>query len=359
MNPLIRLKKVTSLFLIALGVVCNGLLPCVQAVVPPPEGGYPGNNTALGDNALQNLTTGTNNTALGFRALYDNTVGLSNTAVGSLALRNNIGGDRNTATGVGALFDNESGNDNTADGYRALVHNRANANTAIGSRTLENNNGGHDNIALGFRAGANFSPGNNNIYIGNVGLTGEDGTIRIGDASQTRTFIAGIAGSSVTGAPVAVNGDGQLGTTPSSQRFKDEIKPMDKASEAIFALEPVTFRYKKDLDPDGVRQFGLVAEELAKVNPDLVARDAGGKPYTVRYDAVNAMLLNEFLKEHRKVEELESLLTQLTARLQEQDLKVQKMSEHLAAGNESPARVKTAKFGAGRIGSATQVAINP
>jgi Chaperone of endosialidase len=262
---------------------------------------------------------------------------------------------------MGALFDNESGNDNTANGFRALVHNRANANTAIGSRALENNNGGHDNIALGFRAGANFSPGNNNIYIGNVGLTGENGTIRIGDPSQTRTFIAGIAGSSVTGAPVSVNADGQLGTTPSSQRFKDEIKPMDKTSEAIFALEPVTFRYKKELDPDGIPQFGLVAEELARVNSDLVVRDAGGKPYTVRYDAVNAMLLNEFLKEHRKVEELESVLTQLTARLQEQDLKVQKMSEQLAAGSESPVRVKTAKFGAGRIGrseSANQVAIN-
>jgi len=346
----------------ATALTCLGLLPTAQAVNPPPEGGYPGNNTAVGDNALNSLTTGTNNTALGFRALHDNTQGLSNTAVGSLALRNNRGGDRNTATGLGALFDNETGNDNTANGFRALVHNRANANTAIGSRTLENNNGGHDNIALGYRAGANFSPGSNNIYIGNEGLTGEDGTIRIGDASQTRTYIAGIAASSVTGAPVSVNDNGQLGTTPSSQRFKDEIKPMDKASEAIFALEPVTFRYKKDLDPDGIRQFGLVAEELAKINPDLVVRDAGGKPYTVRYDAVNAMLLNEFLKEHRKVKNLESALAQLTARLQEQDLKVQKMSEQLAAGSESSVRVKTAKFGAGRIGRtepAPQVAINP
>ena len=333
----------------AAALSCLGLLPTAQAVNPPPEGGYPGNNTAVGDNALQNLTTGINNTALGYRALHDNTVGLSNTAVGSLALRNNIGGDRNTATGTGALFANVAGNDNTANGFRALVSNEeatANANTAIGSRALENNHGGHDNIALGFRAGANFSPGSNNIYIGNVGLTGENGTIRIGDASQTRTFIAGIAGSSVTGAPVSVNADGQLGTTPSSQRFKDEIKPMDKASETIFALEPVTFRYKKDLDPDGIRQFGLVAEELAKINPDLVVRDAGGKPYTVRYDAVNAMLLNEFLKEHRKVEHLESVLAQLTARLEEQDLNVQKMSEQLTARSQS------------RVG-APRVAVNP
>ena len=343
MKLLIQRETTILPLLIGLALTCIEVTPHAQAVNPPPQGGYPGNNTAVGENALQNLTTGINNTALGYRALHDNTVGLSNTAVGSLALRNNRGGDRNTATGLGALFDNETGNDNTANGFRALVHNRANANTAIGSRTLENNNGGHDNIAVGFRAGANFSPGSNNIYIGNVGLTAEDGTIRIGDASQTRTFIAGIAGSSVTGAPVSVNDDGQLGTTPSSKRFKDEIKPMDKASEAIFALEPVTFRYKKELDPDGIPQFGLVAEELARVNSDLVVRDAGGKPYTVRYDAVNAMLLNEFLKEHRKVEELESVLAQLTARLQEQDLKVQKMSEQLTMRNQP----------------APQVAINP
>jgi hypothetical protein len=273
-------------------------------------------------------------------------VGLSNTAVGALALRNNRGGDRNTATGHGALFENEIGNDNTANGFRALVHNTANANTAIGSRTLENNSSSHDNIALGYRAGANFFPGNNNIYIGNEGLAGEDGTIRIGDASQTKTYVAGIAGSRVTGVAVYVNDNGQLGTMPSSQRFKDEIKPMDETSEAIFALEPVTFRYKKDVDPDGSRQFGLVAEDLARVNPDLVVRDPSGKPYTVRYDAVNVMLLNEFLKEHRKVEDLESVLAQLTARLQDQDLKVQKMSEQLTARSQSRA-------------GAPQVAVNP
>ena len=365
MNPLIQRETTILPLLIGLVLACFVDLPTARAVTPPPEGGYPGNNTAVGENALQNLTTGINNTALGYRALHDNTVGPSNTAVGSLALRNNIGGKQNTATGHGALFANVAGNDNTANGFRALVSNEeatANANTAIGSRALENNHGGHDNIALGYRAGANFSPGSNNIYIGNVGLTGESGTIRIGDADQTKTFIAGISGAGVTGAPVVVNAGGQLGTAPSSQRFKDEIKPMDKASEAIFALEPVTFRYKKDLDPDGIPQFGLVAEELAKINSDLVVRDADGKPYTVRYDAVNAMLLNEFLKEHRKVEELESVLAQLSARLQEQDLKVQKMGEQLAAGSESPVRVKTAKFGAGRIDRtkpAPQVAINP
>ena len=361
MKPLIQHEKVTPLCLVFM-LGCFTFLPTARAVNPPPEGGYPGNNTAVGADALFNLTTGINNTALGFRALHDNTQGLSNTAVGSAALRSNRGGDRNTATGVHALYLNVAGNDNTANGYLALSSNTSNANTAIGSRALENNSGGHDNIALGYRAGANFSPGSNNIYVGNVGVVAESGTIRIGDASQTKTFIAGISGAGVTGAPVVVNAGGQLGTTPSSQRFKEQIKPMNEASEGIFALEPVTFRYKKDVDADGIPQFGLIAEDLARVNPDLVARDSSGKPYTVRYDAVYAMLLNEFLKEHRKVADLESVLAQLTARLQEQDSKVQKMSEQLTARSQSRVGVKTAKFEAGRIGRAEpapQVAVNP
>src|SRR5205807_2943273 len=118
-----------------------------------------------------------------------------------------------------------------------------------------------------------------------------------------KTFIAGITGAAVTGVAVKVNAAGQLGTAPSSQRFKTEIKPMDKASEAILALKPVTFHYKKELDPEGIPQFGLVAEEVEKINPALVARDDQGKTYTVRYEAVNAMLLNEFLKEHKAVQE--------------------------------------------------------
>src|SRR4030095_10706884 len=140
--------------------------------------------------------------------------------------------------------------------------------------------------------------------IGNLGRAHESNTIRIGrTADQTATFIAGISGATVpAGVAVIVGADGHLGTTTSSARFKEAIKPMDKASEAILALEPVTFRYKHDLDPDGIPQFGLVAEQVEKVNPDLVARDDQGKPCTVRYEAVNAMLLNEFLKEHRKVE---------------------------------------------------------
>jgi len=172
-----------------------------------------------------------------------------------------------------------------------------------------------------------------NIDIGNAGVADEAGIIRIGKVgTQTATFIAGISGVTVPGGVgVIVGNNGKLGAVVSSERFKDEIKPMDKASEAILALQPVSFRYKHELDPDGIPQFGLVAEQVEKVNPDLVARDDQGKPYTVRYEAVNAMLLNEFLKEHRKVEEQEATIAQLkkgmevlTARLDKQDSKIQK-----------------------------------
>jgi hypothetical protein len=161
------------------------------------------------------------------------------------------------------------------------------------------------NIALGDNAGFSLTTGDHNIDIGNKGIAGEANTIRIGKiGTQTATFVAGIYGATVAGGvKVVVDSNGHLGTAPSSERFKDEIKPMDKASEAILALKPVTFRYKHELDPERIPQFGLVAEQVAKVNRDLAARDAEGKVYTVRYEAVNAMLLNEFLKEHRKVQE--------------------------------------------------------
>jgi len=169
---------------------------------------------------------------------------------------------------------------------------------------------------LGFTAGANLSAGSNNIDIGNLGVASESRTIRIGKSgTQIKTFIAGINGATVAGGVgVIVGSNGQLGTVVSSARFKDGIKPMDKASEAILSLQPVTFRYKHELDPNGIPQFGLVAEQVEKVNPDLVARDAQGKPYTVRYEAVNAMLLNEFLKEHKKVEKLEGVVASLRQR---------------------------------------------
>jgi hypothetical protein len=302
---------------------------------PPPGGGYPDGNTAAGSQALFDLTTGKDNTALGFRALNDNNQGNFNTAVGSAALTTNHTGDRNTATGARALSTTSergfNNNDNTADGFFSLKGNSGNKNTAVGSRALFRNSTGTNNTAFGNYAGSNLTTGDNNIDIGNLGVAGESGTIRIGSSEQTRTFIGGITGQAVSGVPVYVNAASQIGTLPSSERFKEEIKPMGKVSEAILDVEPVTFRYKKQLDPEHIPQFGLVAEDIATVNPDLVVRDGEGKPYTVRYDAVNAMLLNEFLKEHHRVQNLESALEQLTARLKEQDSKVQQMSDQLAA----------------------------
>src|SRR6516164_5793113 len=203
------------------------------------------------------------------------------------------------------MFNNISGSNNTAIGYAALGVNRF----------------GSGNIALGYFAGSAPNLGNNNIYIGNAGgVELESNTIRIGtQGTQTGTFVAGIFGSTVaSGVGVIVSSSGQLGTVLSSERFKEAIKPMDKVSEAILALKPVTFRYKQALDPHATPQFGLIAEEVEKVNPDLVVRDADGRVNTVRYDAVNAMLLNEFLKEHRTVQEVKSTLAKQEANMTQQ-----------------------------------------
>ena len=220
----------------------------------------------------------------GFQALYSYTTGSANTANGHQALYNATTGQNNTADGVSALFDNTTGS---------------------------------NNIAVGAKAGFALTSGSNNIDIGNPGNAGESDTIRIGDArKQTNVFIAGISGATVPGGvEVIVGTNGKLGTVVSSERFKDAVKSMGKTSEAILALNPVTFRYKKELDPEGIPQFGLVAEDVEKVNPDLVARDEQGKPYSVRYEAVNAMLLNEFLKEHQTVQELKKQVAELTAGL--------------------------------------------
>jgi hypothetical protein len=319
-----------------------------------------GGNTANGADALSSNTTGNYNTANGLEALFSNTTGGFNTATGSAALNSNISGNSNTAHGANTLFNNTSGynntasgfealnsnttgNNNTANGYRALYGDARNPstgsnNTATGSNALNknttgyfnaadgalalsNNTAGSSNIALGYSAGKNLTTGSNNIDIGNSGVAGEAKTIRIGALRiQTSTYIAGISGVTVpNGVGVIVGANGKLGTVVSSERFKHEIKPMDKASEAILALQPVTFRYKHDLDPDGIPQFGLVAEQVEKVNPDLVARDEEGKAYTVRYEAVNAMLLNEFLKEHRKVEEQEATIARVKSTLAKQE----------------------------------------
>jgi hypothetical protein len=298
-----------------------------------------GANTATGVQALQYNTDGSNNTATGFNALRDNTIGYVNTATGESALQANTSGSNNTATGFAALSDNTTGSFNTANGVFALFYNTTGTNnTADGYRALLNNTTGSFNIAVGNGAGGNLTTGINNIDIGNNGVAGESKTIRIGKASlQIATFIAGISGATVpTGVAVIVDSSGHLGTTTSSARFKEAVKPMDKASEAILALKPVTFRYKKELDAEGIPQFGLVAEDVENVNPDLVARDDDGKPHTVRYEAVNAMLLNEFLKEHREVQEQKATIAEfkkeianLTARVKEQAAQIQKVSAQI------------------------------
>jgi hypothetical protein len=252
-------------------------------------------------------------------ALFDNSSGSANTAGGGNALRHNTTGGDNTATGNEALENNTVGSFNAAIGQGALKNNTGgDTNTAIGYGALSGNTIGRGNIALGALAGQNLTTGNSNIDIGASGVANESFTIRIGDVgTQGPTYVAGIRGAAVAnGVGVVVGTDGLLGTVVSSARFKEAIKPMDRASEAILALKPVTFRYKRELDPRGIPQFGLVAEEVEKVNPDLVARDSNGRANSVRYEAVNAMLLNEFLKEHRKVQELEAALAR-----QQKDIK--------------------------------------
>jgi hypothetical protein len=348
----------SALLSVSLLIGCFGLLPNARAVTPPPDGGYANGNTAEGTNALFRLTNGINNTAVGFDALFDNTTGSLNIANGYQALYSNTTGSDNTANGFQALYGNTTGSDNTANGFRALSNvtigsqNTGSQNTANGGYALYFNTTGHQNtaagygahffnttgssnIALGFSAGDFNTTGNSNIDIGNEGGN-ESNTIRIG-SFQTRTFIAGISGVAVSGAAVVVNASGQLGVAASSSRFKDKITAMDKASETILGLKPVTFRYKPELDPKRVPQFGLVAEEVDKVNPDLVIRDADGQPYTVRYDAVNAMLLNEFLKEHRTVQDLkatvakqEAAIATLTSSLKQQASQIQRVSTEVA-----------------------------
>jgi len=436
-NSLSRSPWQCDFLFISLLFACFALSQSAQAVVPPPDGGYPGGNTAEGTDALLSLstgawntalgaqalktdTTGAANTATGFQALFNNTTGNHNTAYGAqalfsngsnrsgssdntatgyhalylnadgerntangaYALSNNTEGVWNTATGYGALAQNQLGNGNTATGYQALNSNNFEAgantatgyqalfkntsaccntatgsqalfnnttgfgniaygglalqnnttgqdNTAVGHNVLSSNTTGTGNIGLGDSAGENLTTGDFNIDIGNRGFAGEANTIRIGSNLHTRAFISGISGVAVTGSTVVVDANGQLGVAPSSARFKDNVKAMDKTSEAILVLKPVTFRYKKELDPSGTSQFGLVAEDVEKINPALVVHDKEGKPYSVRYDAVNGMLLNEFLKEHQKVQDLEKQVEKLAMGLQ-------KMSAQLEASKPAP-----------------------
>ena len=291
-------------------------------------------NTATGGGAMEFNSTGSSNTATGFNALYFNTTGYNNTVTGVQALYNNTTGNQNTAEGFGALSSNTTGVNNTSEGLQSLYSNTTGfSNTAVGLTALFSNTTGSSNIALGSGAGSNLTTGSNNIDIGNAGVAGESGNIRIGTSgTQTATFVAGIRGVVIAGAqPVGVNTSGQLGVRASSARFKENIQPMDKASEAIFSLQPVTFRYKKGLDAEGVPQFGLVAEEVAKTAPELVMTDEQGKPFTVRYEEVNAMLLNEFLKEHRTVQEEKTTIEQLQRGMAHQEMEIATLKETLKA----------------------------
>jgi hypothetical protein len=329
-----------------------------QAVVPPPDGGYPNFTTAEGTKALQNLTTGAANTAVGWFSLFGTSSGSFNTAVGAGALDLNTA-DNNTAVGVAALLLSTTGTDNTANGRAALEFNDTGANnTALGSTALLSNTNGSGNTANGVGALFHNTTGNSNTAIGGAALAnnttgainvalGDNAGSGVTTASNVIAIGAQVAGENVSdtcyignifnqtssgGAGVFVNSAGKLGTGTSSRRFKDDIKPMDQTSEAILALQPVTFRYKKDIDPAGTPQFGLVAEEVEKVNPDLVVRDKKGKPYSVRYDQVNAMLLNEFLKEHRKTQELEATIAKQQKDFQATATHQQKQIEALSAG---------------------------
>ena len=405
----------------AIAIAAATLSTSALAVEPPPGGGYPldntalgtdslfsfsgpvGGNTAIGYQALYNTTTGTENTAVGNQALLQNTTGGANTGVGLFALANNTTGTFSVAVGDDALVGNTTGGGSVAVGYSALstietsfgdvavgfgamgsgtagdyntaVGNVAMAfsngseNTALGDGAMNRANGssnvaigrsaglnmaGDNNVVIGLYAGQNLTTGANNIEIGHEGMARDANMIRLGDpGTQKKTFIAGISGTTVpNGVAVMVTSKGQLGVATSSARYKEKIQPMAQSSEAILSLKPVTFRYKKELDPESIPQFGLVAEDVAKVDPDLVAKDEQGKPYTVRYEAVNAMLLNEFLKEHRKGEEREAMLEALnatvaeqqkeigalTASLKKQAAQIQKVSARQLAG-ESPRMV--------------------
>ncbi|MDQ3198627.1 MAG: tail fiber domain-containing protein [Verrucomicrobiota bacterium] len=308
------------------------------------------NNVGVGYQAALGNTTGTCNTAVGAGALGANTTGVLNVAVGERALLAHVHGGSNVAVGPGAMTLGINGNYNTAVGSTAMAFSNGSDNLALGAGAMNMANGsfnvalgsfaglyfaGNTNIALGYQAGQNVTgKGGKNIEIGNQGLAADNGVIRLGtEGSQKTTFVAGIRNAPLAaGVAVGISADGQLGVRASSARFKEAIQPMDRASEVLLALQPVTFRYKKEIDPAALPQFGLVAEEVAKVDPDLVARDAAGKPFTVRYDEVNAMLLNEFLKEHRKVEAQDARIAQLEAALAKMEATVEKVSARLEAG---------------------------
>ena len=291
-------------------------------------------NTAVGTAAMLANTTGTENVAIGTDALVLNDTGSSNTAVGTFALFNNFDGISNVAIGEDALLANTSGAENTAVGISALAGvTTGGFNTAIGGIAGANLTTGQFNIVIGDIAGLFLTTASNTICIGGSG-------INVSNSCQI-AHIRDVTTQNNNAIPVVVDSDGQLGTLSSSARFKKDVKPMDKASEALLALKPVTFHYKTD--KTNRPEFGLIAEEVAKINPDLVVRDESGEIYTVRYEAVNAMLLNEFLKEHRKVEQqrkdFEAALAQQQKQIEALTAGLQKVSAQLELSKSAPQTV--------------------
>jgi hypothetical protein len=367
-KPAVEFKTILPSFLILLAVCCVALSPFAQAVTPPPDGGYAGGNTAEGQGALLTLTSGGYNTAIGLFSLravttgsYNTGVGTgtlllnsvdNNTAVGAGALLNNITGPNNTATGVIALFGNTVGTANTADGVQALGNNTiGNGNTAGGVVALVSNTSGNNNTAYGLQAMLNNSTGSNNIALGvNAGnnVTGADNVICIGTAGldvsnscfigQIYSNVQPIVGTDPDS--VTVTSSGRLGRgNVSSRRYKHDIKLMDKASEGLYALKPVTFRYNKEYDATQTLAFGLIAEEVAEVYPDLVGRNSKAEPESVRYEQINAMLLNEFLKEHRAMQEQQKEIDTLRAELKDQKAVIERVTTHFKLSKPSPRTV--------------------
>jgi hypothetical protein len=290
-------------------------------------------DTATGAGALFSNTTGSENTATGDGALFDNRTGIDNTASGLAALQHNISGNNNTATGFFALFNNTTGDGNTSYGVNSLQTNITGAgNTADGINALSNNNGNH-NIAVGFNAGHNLTSGDNNIDIGNLGVADEANVIRIGtQGTQNRTVIAGINNAAIFGSPVVVNAFGRLGIQASSARYKHDIRDMGEASERLMKLRPVTFRYKQD--PNGAVQYGLVAEEVAQVYPELVTYGDDGKPFSVAYQTLPAMLLNEVQKQVRENRRKDAQIAELRKQvesLQKETAQIDMLSARLSA----------------------------
>ncbi|HEX9304264.1 MAG TPA: tail fiber domain-containing protein [Thermoanaerobaculia bacterium] len=290
------------------------------------------NNTANGVFALAANTMGSNNTAVGVVALWDNTTGMNNTAIGVSALVSNTAGNYSTAIGSAALVRNTMGDSNTATGGLALFNNITGSfNTAVGRSALENSMGNGD-IGLGDHAGFNITTGNNNICIGNGGVADESNTIRVGTAgTHTATFVAGINGTGVTGVPVLVSSSGQLGVASSSRYVKEDIRTIAEESDGLMRLRPVAFKYKPQIDSTGLAQYGLIAEEVADVYPDLVTYYRDGRPETVRYHLVNALLLNEVQKQHRTAEAQEITIDQQKAEIEELKARLSSLEARLPA----------------------------